>query len=502
MSTIRRQSIISSLVIYIGFAIGLFNVYLFTKQGIFQDPEYGLYNAFIAIATMMMAVSNLAMPSFIYKFFPYYKDNLPAKKNDQLSVALLVSLIGFAIVLAAGFIFKDLVIKKYSANAPELVAHYKWIFPLAFGFLIYTVLEAYTWQLKKSIVTNFLKEVAWRLFVTILIVLFYFGVIPSFDVFIKLFSFSYPFIALLLLVYLAYTGQLHLTLRISKVTKRMKGSIFKLCRFVFAGTVIFTLAQVFDSLVILSKLEKATTMLAVYSLAQNIASMIQVPQRGIVAASIPYLSQAWKDKDMGLIQRIYQRSSINQLIFAAFIFSLLILNFTDAVYTFQLKGTYLDAYYVIILLGLTKIVDMGTGLNAQIIATSTFWRFEMLSGIALLAFMLPLSYFFTISYGIVGTAAAQLISMCAYNAIRIIFLWKKFRLSPFTMQTAYSVLLAVACFFACYFIFINIHGIAGMFLRSIVFILLYATGTIYMKLSPDIQPVIVTIKKKLGFKKD
>jgi O-antigen/teichoic acid export membrane protein len=501
MSNIRRQSIISSLVIYVGFAIGLFNVYLFTKQGIFQDPEYGLYNAFIAIATMMMAVSNLAMPSFIYKFFPYYKDNLPAKKNDQLSVALLVSLIGFTVVLAAGFIFKDLVIKKYSANAPELVAHYIWIFPLAFGFLIYTVLEAYTWQLKKSIITNFLKEVAWRLFVTVLIVLFYLGVIPSFDVFIKLFSFSYPFIALLLLVYLAYTGQLHLTLRISKVTKRMKGSIFKLCRFVFAGTVIFTLAQVFDSLVILSKLEKATTMLAVYSLAQNIASMIQVPQRGIVAASIPYLSQAWKDKDMGLIQRIYQRSSINQLIFAAFIFSLLILNFTDAVYTFQLKGTYLDAYYVIILLGLTKIVDMGTGLNAQIIATSTFWRFEMLSGIVLLAFMLPLSYFFTISYGIVGTAAAQLISMCAYNAIRIVFLWKKFRLSPFTWQTAYSVLLAVACFFTCYFIFINIHGIAGMFLRSTAFILLYATGAIYMKLSPDIQPVIATIKKKLGFKK-
>jgi O-antigen/teichoic acid export membrane protein len=500
MSSIRRQSIISSLVIYIGFAIGLFNVYLFTKQGIFEDPEYGLYNAFIAIATMMMAVSNLAMPSFIYKFFPYYKDNLPKKKNDQLGVALLVSLIGFAVVLAAGFIFKDLVIKKYSANAPELVAHYTWIFPLAFGFLIYTVLEAYTWQLKKSIVTNFLKEVAWRLFVTILIVLFYFEIIPSFDLFIKLFSFSYPFIALLLLVYLAYTGQLHLTLRISKVTKRMKGSIFKLCRFVFAGTVIFTLAQVFDSLVILSKLEKATTMLAVYSLAQNIASMIQVPQRGIVAASIPYLSQAWKDKDMGLIQRIYQRSSINQLIFAAFIFSLLILNFTDAVYTFRLKGTYLDAYYVIILLGLTKIVDMGTGLNAQIIATSTFWRFEMLSGIALLAFMLPLSYFFTISYGIVGTAAAQLISMCAYNAIRIIFLWKKFRLSPFTMQTAYSVLLAVVCFFACYFIFINMHGITGMFIRSIAFLALYIPSVIALKLSPDIQPVIQTIRKKIGIK--
>ena len=55
MSTIRRQSIVSSLVIYIGFAVGLLNIYLFTKQGIFTDTQFGLYNAFIAIATMMMA---------------------------------------------------------------------------------------------------------------------------------------------------------------------------------------------------------------------------------------------------------------------------------------------------------------------------------------------------------------------------------------------------------------------------------------------------------------
>jgi O-antigen/teichoic acid export membrane protein len=70
MSNIRRQSIISSIVIYIGFAIGLLNIYLFTKQGLFTDPQFGLYNAFIAIATTMMAFANLAMPSYIYKFFP------------------------------------------------------------------------------------------------------------------------------------------------------------------------------------------------------------------------------------------------------------------------------------------------------------------------------------------------------------------------------------------------------------------------------------------------
>ena len=106
MSSIRRQSIISSLVIYAGFIVGLVNVYLFTRKGLFLDPQFGLYNAFIAIATMMMAVSNLAMPSYIHKFYPYYKDRLPVNKNDMLTIAMTVSIIGFLVTLVAGLLFK------------------------------------------------------------------------------------------------------------------------------------------------------------------------------------------------------------------------------------------------------------------------------------------------------------------------------------------------------------------------------------------------------------
>jgi hypothetical protein len=190
------------------------------------------------------------------------------------------------------------------------------------------------------------------------------------------------------------------------------------------------------------------------------------------------------------------------LIFACGLFALIILNFTDAVNTFQLKGTYLDAYYVVIFLGLAKIVDMGTGLNSQIIATSTFWRFEMISGVILLSVMMPLSYYMTKQFDIVGAGIANLISITIYNGIRIIFLWKKFRLFPFTLPSLYTVLLAGTCYAICYFTFINIHGFPGLVLRSIAFILLFAAGGTYMKLSPDMQPVIATIKRRMGLKKD
>jgi O-antigen/teichoic acid export membrane protein len=498
MSTIRRQSIISSIVIYIGFAVGLLNIYLFTKQGLFTDQQFGLYNAFIAIATSMMAFANLAMPAYIYKFFPYYHDHLPPKKNDLVTWALTVSSVGYVLVIVAGIIFKGLVVRKYIEHSPEIVLYYQWIFVLGFGLTIYTVLEAYAWQLHQSIFTNFLREVQWRLLTTIIIVLFVAGIIRDFDLFIKLFSFTYPGIALILFLYLVVTKKIHFTFRVSKVSRRFFKSILRLCSFIYAGSLILIISQVFDSLVIGAVLTNALAKLAVYSVAQNIASIIQAPQRGIISASIAHLSQAWKDKKMETIRRIYQRSSINQLIFSCGVYVLIVINFIDAVNSFHLKESYLNGFYVFVLLGATKAVDMGTGVNAQIIGTSTYWRFEMISGIILLSLMLPLNYILTKQYDIVGTALAGLISITIYNVIRIIFLWNKFGLFPFTIRSLYTLGLAAGCFVISYSLFRNIHGFPGLILRSIVFCILYGTGIIYLNLSPDVMPVWATIKKRIG----
>src|SRR5688572_7099791 len=398
-STIRRQSIISSLVIYTGFAVGLLNTYLMTREGGFTESQYGLTTIFIAISAMMMAIAGLGMPSYIFKFFHYYNDHLQPRKNDMISWALLVSTIGFILVMIAGWAVKSLVIKKFGTNSPELVIYYYWIFPMGLGLTIYTILEAYAWNIGKSILTNFLREVQWRLFTTILIVLFITHTIPDFDLFIKLYSFGYPAIALILFVYLVITKKIHFSLSISKVTRRYYQKILMLCAFLYSGTLISTISQVFDTIVIASVLKDGPAMAGIFGLAHIMTSIIQAPQRGIISASMTYLSKAWKEKNMGLIQKIYQRSSINQLLFACGIFLLIWLNFTDAILTFELKPIYLQGAWVFFLLGLTRIIDMGTGVNAQIIATSTRWRFELTSGVILLLLMLPLTYFLTKEYG-------------------------------------------------------------------------------------------------------
>lgn len=500
MSQLRKQSIISSGIVYIGFAIGLLNTYLFTRQGGFTPQEYGLTNIFIAIATIMQSFSNLGMNAYIYKFYPYYKDNLETKKNDLFTWALLVFLVGFCCVIIGGIYWQDIVVRKFSANSSTLITYYHWVFPFGLGFSLFTLVEAYAWQLKKSVLTNFLKEVQFRLFTTILIVLVFTGVITSFDIFIKIYSFLYLAIAGILIINLIATKQLHFTFSVSRVSKKFLKKILTLAGFVYGGSLVYAVASVFDTIVIASK--HGLALAGVYSLAQNIASLIQAPQRGILSSSLSVLSRAWKDKHHSKIATIYQRSSINMLVFSVAAFSLIWLNFTDGIFTFKLQNQYLDAKWVFFFIGLMKIVDMGTGVNAQIIGTSTFWRFEFFTGMILIVITLPLNYYLTIKLGIVGPAIANLISFTIYNAIRYFFLLKKFNLQPFTKETVYTILLGVASFYVTHFLFNNQQGFIWLVVRSLCFILLYGSGTLLLKLSPDIIPVWQAILKKIGIKKE
>ena len=498
MSIIRRQSIISSILIYVGFAFGALNTYLFTREGgPFTKEEYGLTGIFMAVGSIMMSVATLGMPAYINKFFPYYKDRLEKNKNDQVTWALLVTFAGCLIVGIAGLFLKGLAAKLFD-NSPQLVIYYYWLFPFGFGLSFFYVLEVLAWHHHKSVLSNYFREIQFRLFVTILIVLMSTGIIKDFDLFIKIYAFLYILLALMLFAYLYRTGRINFTFSISKVTRRLFKKIVALLSFVWGGTLIYNLAAVADTIIIAGVFPNGAGMVGLFTFAQYLTSLIQAPQRSIVAASVAHLSQAWKDKDYGKINRIYQRSSINQLIFSAAMFCLIWLNYNDAIDSLNLQPEYKAAIPVFIFMGLMRIVDMGTGVSGQIITTSTSWRFDFITGIVLLALMLPLNWVLTQQLGLIGPAIANLIAFSIYNGIRYVFLLRKYNMQPFTLKSLFAILLAVACYGICYFLFNEKSGIHWLVIRSLFFITLFVSSTYWLDLTPDLKIVLGNLRKRIG----
>lgn len=496
MGNIRKQTILSSILVYIGFLIGAVNMFFYVKNGSFTQEQFGLTRIFFDFGQNMYVFASLGVLPVIYKFYPYYKDNLEEKKIDLMTWAMVASFIGFIIATVIALLFKPLLVAQYQVKSPMIITYFYWMIPFALGMLLFAVMEAFCWAIQQTVITNALKETVMRAITTIFILLYYFEVV-NFSQFIYLFTFLYFIIFLILLIYLIRTKQLPFALQISRVTKKFHKKMFSMQALLFGGTIITALAQTIDSFIIASFSNLGLAAVGVFGLAQYASNLIQVPMRSMQSITAGALSRAWKDKDFPEIHRIYSRSCINLLLMGIFIYGNVLLNFDASIQVFDIQENYQQAFLIICVLGIARLIDVGTGVNGIIIGTSIHWRFDFLSGVVLLAFRIPLTYFLIKYLGLIGSAIAELTAFGVYNLIRFEFLRRKYGMQPFTQKTIWAVVSGLAAFAICYLLFNDIEGWLGIFLRVGVYSACIVLSVIYGRLTPDAHQLLDKWKNKL-----
>jgi O-antigen/teichoic acid export membrane protein len=499
MTQIRKKGLISTFWIYFGFAIGAINTFLFAKKGFFDTEDYGLATSLIQIGLLLSTISAVNSNGLLFKFFPYYNKRLPKKDNDLLSITLFISLIGFCIVAVLGIFSQPLILEKFGTNAPELVTYFYYSYILAVGFLLFIIFEYQGWNLQLQLYTNILREVAVRIVVLCLIILKLLDVL-NFHQFLVLYCFQYLFIAGLMIYKIYSIGELNIVFKLSFVTFKFKKIIIKYLAYGFVGTVVTTLRSVVDILVLSSF--SGLVAAGVYTLASFIATILQAPYRSLASITVPILSASWKEKNFKEIDRLYKRTSINLLLFSLVVFGFIWLNFEPFVYILNLNKEFLDGKNVLLLLCIANIVEMGTGINGQIISTSTLWKFEFYTSIILGVIITTCSYFFTkYLFGINGPAAALLLGIIVYNSIRILFLYKKFKFSPFTIQTLYTIIALPSIIIICKIALSYLPLYVGLVITNLVMLISFIFCILKLELSPDVKPVVNNLFKRLGIKK-
>ncbi|HEY0612963.1 MAG TPA: lipopolysaccharide biosynthesis protein, partial [Chitinophaga sp.] len=98
MGTIRKQSILSSIIIYTGFLVGAINTWFFTTGNHFTEAEFGLTRVMFDISQTFFALANLGAITILYRFYPYYRDLLPLRQRDLFGKMMLLALVGFIVV--------------------------------------------------------------------------------------------------------------------------------------------------------------------------------------------------------------------------------------------------------------------------------------------------------------------------------------------------------------------------------------------------------------------
>ncbi len=483
MGIIRKQSIFSSVFSYLGFAIGAVNKLLIFPV-FFTSKQIGLTTLLVDFGLIFSAVATLGTNSITAKFFPFYKAYLPKRKNDLPAFTLFICLGGCLIVLSALFIFREFISRKFGAQSPLFVSHYQLLYPLVVSIALFSLFESYAWSIRKTVISNFLREVVFRLFVLLLLVLYIYKII-SLETFFSLYAFIYVPAVVILLIYLIRSGNFPINFSVSNVTRRMHKRIISFGALVFSSSILNVVSRAIDVIFLASQSTGGLSDANVYSYGSYMISIMEVPQRSITAIATPVIAQAWKDKDEKQIEVLYHKTSLNLLIVGFAIWGLIYLNMDNAIA--YLGKEYAPMKTVFFIMGIAKLIDLGTGANSQILLLSKFWRFDFFTNMIYVILSLPLNFFLVRKYGIYGPPFANLIALTVFNTVRFLYIWKFFRIQPFTLYTLYAIVFALACIVSIHFIPMMGNIYTDVIFRSAIYTGAFAGCILLFRISPDIS---------------
>ena len=269
--------------------------------------------------------------------------------------------------------------------------------------------------------------------------------------------------------------------------------------FVFAGQFFNLLAKTNDTFLIFGLRGLSDT--GIFAIATYVSAILEIPQRSLNSITVPVLAESWKNKDMANIKHIYHTSVSNLLVIGLLLFGLIWLNIENLVaflnWISQKEGGGYDALTkLIFILGLAKLIDLGTGVNSQIIGTSNYWKFDFYTNLLYIILSLPLNYFLIKNYGLEGLAYSNLIALTLYNSVRFVFLNKKFNLQPYTWRHGLFLFSSIVLMLLVHLIPITSNFVTNILIQSLAFGIAFYGLAYWINPAPEILSMFNSFFKK------
>jgi O-antigen/teichoic acid export membrane protein len=146
--------------------------------------------------------------------------------------------------------------------------------------------------------------------------------------------------------------------------------------------------------------------------------------------------------------------------------------------------------FVVFVISLTKLYDTVLGSNNAILFNSDYYRIVLVLGVVLVILMVLLNMLFIPLYGINGAAIATFLAIFAYNSIKLFFVYKKFKIFPFTMYTLKIAILITVSTLLFYFWDFPFNPFINIALKSMIITILYLIVIYKLNFSEDISLLI------------
>ncbi len=485
MGIIQKQSIANAIITYTGIALG-FLLTVFLYPHILNPDQYGLTRVLISASLISAQFAHLGVRNAVIKFFPFFSDG-KGKRRGLLFWTIVIPLAGFLLFSVLYLLFDDLIIKYYAEQSPLFVDYYLWILPITFFILYFEVLNSYLRSLLDSVSGPIVNEVLQRILVISFLALYFFDFI-RFSHFILLFTIAYGVQPVILAWRIYKMGEFRLIPDFNILRKPVIKGVSNYSLYSLLGGLTTVLVWNVDIMMLGSMSGLADT--AIYAIAFYIGSVITVPQRSIEKIATPLVSDFIQKKDWEQVLDIYRKTSLNQTLGGIFILGLIWINI-DLLLSF-LPEPYAAGKWVVVIVGIGKLIDMSTGVNSSILINSRYYRVSFYANLVLVFLTILMNYLLIPRYGINGAAIATALSITLYSFVKVIFVWVKLELQPFTKKTSVLLITGAAAILISFIPeLVTDHFLILFLSENLLFTVIFLTPILWLKTSPELNNLVV-----------
>lgn len=493
MGVVKSQGIKTTLLKYLSIPLGFIASIFIYPYNAQTNDAYGLFNYLLSLSSLLLPLFFLGTSRVGIKYFSSFRKD---SNNDRgfLSMLLIMSsatiLLG---VIVISIFFNDYVNLVSKNKALVKYSVYSICLTILLGFN--GLLTQYISNFNKVFVPSIIETVRIRILFPFLVLLVGFGFFDDIEFVWGVLLLSVLSI-LAILLYLNYLGEFKFYKPDFTFFRRKRKPILLFSLFTALSSTGYLLCTQIDSIMISNLIDTRNN--GVYFIGKNISYMISIPLQAIFAISAPIIAKSIYDRNNSDLLKFYRESSNVLLVLSIFLFLLLMVG-DDFLLKIINKGEidYSTLKIIFKLFGVSIIINSMTSINSQIIIYSKYYKFDVVSIFLISGLNIAMNYTFIVVYnmGIQGVALSTVITLAINDILRLIFVYWKFKMHPFTKETYYLIILGVLIYLGVEFVFRSGNSLFYTVLYSIVVTSVYLGFVFIFNLSPQIQTSIISVLK-------
>ena len=436
MSVVARQSFKYSIIGYLGFLLGTISaIFIFPFDMVF----YGKLR-FVLSATLMLVPFVVFGLSYSNVYF-FGKAKEEGKHQNLFSLSLVGVGINFLIFLLGFFAF-FYIFSSFQEDS-ELWDMKRLILPMVLVMSLSAVFNRYISNFKRIVVPNIFENIFPKLANLGAFCLFFFlGTSEKIS-----YGFFLGVFVLGLIGYVLYTNKLEkiapdFSTDFVKKDKLWK-EILNYSFYGFLGNLGSFLALNISNYMIGEKLSFEEN--GIYSTVFSVVQLISIPSMGLYNISAPIISKHFADDTIKDLNVYYKKTSLSLFFLGLVLFSCIAVGYPYLTDFMPKSGKLLlEAQPLVWVIGFALLFELATGFNSHIISMSKYYRFNIYVMLFLAVLTTSLNFYFInkTSLGILGISISYAVSLTIFNLTKIAFNYYQFKVSPFTIEMLYSVILA------------------------------------------------------------